>query len=195
MIFPDYSKTQCIYHIISIIDLKKTLKEGIAFDDKATYESKYLDFHNYIDKFKDVNIPNWVVRRKAIFGSMNFKDNHYFHSHTAVLKIKPNVDRCWIANENLANENYEPFILRDLDTVNQLSGYFENVGDDILRDYWSSSLSFIDNLKHRRDKTQGYDAEVLIFHDIKPEDIEVLFIRADHTVYSLEDFYKKFLLQ
>ena len=115
LIFPDYDKTKCIYHIISIIDLKKTLEDGITFDDKMTYKCKYLDFHNYIDKYKNDRIPDWVIRRKAIFGSMNFKDTHYFHAHTAVLKIKPQIEKCWIANENLANNTYEPFILKELE--------------------------------------------------------------------------------
>lgn len=192
MIFPDYNKTECIYHIISIVDLKKTLEQGIEFDDKMTYKCKYLDFHNYIDNFRHDNIPDWVVRRKAIFGSMNFKDNHYFHSHTAVLKVKPNLDKCWVANENLANSTYEPFILKELEKYDGLEGYFNKIGDEALKDYWSTSLSFNDNLAQRRDNKEGYDAEVLMFHDIKPEDIEVLFIRADHKIYSLKDFKEEF---
>lgn len=191
LIFPDYKETGCIYHIISIIDLKKTLNEGIKFDDKATYKCKYLDFHNYIDNFRHENIPSWVIRKKAIFGSMNFKDNHYFHSHTAVLKIKVDDDKCWVANENLANNTYEPFILNDL-VSNKFKDYFEERGNKMLNEYWDTSLAFKDNLDIRKDKKEGYDAEVLLFHDVRPEDIEVLFIRADHKIYSLNDFYKEF---
>jgi len=65
---------------VSIVDLEKTLAEGIRFDDKKTYYYKYYNFHDYFDRYKTSDIPSWVLRKKAIFASMNFKENHSWHS-------------------------------------------------------------------------------------------------------------------
>ena len=114
MLFLDYTETGVVYHIVSITDLKKTLREGISYNDKVTYKTKYYDFHHLIEGQKPSLIPSWVMRSKAIFASMNFPQCHKFHSHSAVLAIKIHEDRCWIANENCANEIYEPFILQNI---------------------------------------------------------------------------------
>ena len=76
MAFENSSLTGALYHVVSIMDLKKTLAEGIRYDDKLTYLNKYYDFHNYFDKYKTDNIPFWVERRKAIFASMYFDESH-----------------------------------------------------------------------------------------------------------------------
>ncbi len=195
MLFDSYFKTKRVYHIISIIDLDKTLKKGIKYDDKKTYISKYYDFHDFIDKHKPQNIPKWVIRKKAIFASMNFPKSHKFHSHTAILGIKINPERCWIANENLANHIYEPFILKEIKEYSQCKKYIEAQGERILKKYWNTSLSFIENLEKEYDKKEGYDAEVLILHDIKPKDIEVLYIISDHSMLTKEEWKNKFCIK
>jgi len=192
MLFPDYTQTKKIYHVVSIIDLDKTIRNGIKYDDKKTYKSKYYEFHDYIDRYKTEDIPNWVIRKMAIFGSLNFAENHRFHSHTALLGIRVNPEKCWIANENLANEVYEPFILQDIDEYNEAKEYIQNKGSELLKKYWKTSCSFNENLKMRFEKRQGYDAEVLIFHDIKPSDIEVLYIISDHRMMTKEEWKEHF---
>lgn len=192
MLFSDYSETKRIYHIISIVDLDKTLKNGIKYDDKNTYESKYYDFHNYIDEYKNEKLPDWVIRKKAIFGSLNFAKEHKFHSHTALLGININQEKCWIANENLANQVYEPFILQRVSEYSNAELYLKKEGSKLLEEYWEKSCSFNENLKRRWDKLQGYDAEVLIFHDISPTDIEVLNIISDHRMMSRDEWKERF---
>lgn len=192
MFFLDYIETNRIYHIISIIDLDKALKYGIRYDDKRTYKSKYYKFHDYIDKYKNINIPDWVIRKKAIFGSLNFAKDHMFHSHTALLGIRVDPKRCWIANENLANQIYEPFILQSVDEYSKSKKYLESEGSRLLNKYWDTSCSFNENIKMRLDNQNGYDAEVLIFHDIKPSDIEVLYIISDHRMLTKEEWKKRF---
>ncbi|MBS4535353.1 hypothetical protein GOQ29_06945 [Clostridium sp. D2Q-14] len=194
MIFKDYTETNIIYHIASIIDLKKILEEGIKYDDKVSYRTKYLEFHRFINKYKSLNVPSWVVRQKTIFGSMNFNNEHKWHSHTVILGIKINEDYCWVANENLVNEIYEPFILKDITQFDFMKDYIKKVGINNIKKYWNNSLSFKENLMKRLDKNKDYDCEVLVFHDIKPEDIIPIGIVTDHKYIeykNLENIYLK----
>lgn len=192
ILFRDYSETKRVYHVVTLTDLEKTLKQGIQFNDKNTYKNKYIDFHNFIDNHKPDSIPQWVVRSKAIFGSMNFKPGHVWHSHSAVLSVKINEDLCWICNENIANYLYEPLILKNIISFEAAQEFLERNGHNIVMDYWSSSCSFKDNLSWRRDKKAGYDAEVLILHDIPPEDIEVLYIASDHRFMKVKEWQEFF---
>ncbi len=192
MLYPDYNETGYVYHVAPITDLDKILKEGIRYDDKSTYLSKYLRFHKYIDSFKLDNIPCWVIRERAIFSSLNFSSNHCWHSHTAIIAIKVNPDKCWVANENLANRLYEPFILKDTLGFSCAENYLKHNAKKILEEYWDTSASFNDNLLLRRDNEQGYDAEVMIFHDIEPEDIKLLSIISDHEILSIEEWKEFF---
>ncbi|RKD28989.1 hypothetical protein [Thermohalobacter berrensis] len=192
MLFSDYTQTGYIYHIVPITDLNKTLNRGIKYDDKNTYVTKYLQFHRFIDKYKPIYIPDWVIREKAIFGSMNFSSNHYFHSHSALLAVKINPKKCWIANENLANCLYEPYILKNIEEFKEAEEYIKKNGEKIIQRYWETSLSFTDNLEKRKDKNKGYDAEVLIFHDILPKDIKLLSIVSDHKIMSVEEWKRFF---
>ncbi|MCT4620598.1 MAG: hypothetical protein N4A62_14570 [Marinisporobacter sp.] len=192
MIFPDYKETGVIYHIISLIDLKKTLREGITFDDKVTYKTKYDGFHQLIEQEKNDHIPEWVIRSKAIFASMNYPKNHKFHSHSAVLAIKINPHQCWIANENYANETYEPYTLQNIHTFEKCKDYLDTKGKELLKEYWETSLSFKENLKVRMDKKEGYDAEVLVMHKINPKDIRLEYIVSDHRMLKVEEWKKIF---
>ncbi len=194
MIFPDYEETRCVYHIISLIDLKKTLKDGIAYDDKITYHTKYDGFHEWIDRFKPSSIPHWVMRSKAIFASMNYSKDHSFHSHSAILAITINPERCWLANENCANQIYEPFVLQDIDEFSTCRNYLEKEGAELLRKYWDTSLSFKNNLEVRRDQQKNFDAEVLIFHPIEVKDIRITYIISDHRIMTIDDWKKRFCL-
>lgn len=190
--FMDLAEDGYVYHVTSIIDLQKTLSEGLSFDDKKTYFSKYYDFHSYFDSFKPASVPQWVERKKAIFASLNFKAGHKWHSHTAVLKVRIRPERCWICNENIANFIYEPFILKNLNNFSAAREYISKNGRKVVEQYWAMSLSYIDNLDRRYDRREGYDAEVLILHDIPPGDIECLYIVSDHEVMSLEEWRKVF---
>lgn len=192
MTFEDFEQTGALYHVVSIIDLEKTLSEGIRYDDKLTYLSKYYNFHNYFDKYKTENIPPWVERRKAIFCSMNFKSDHSWHSHTALLKIRADIKKCWVCNENKANPLFEPFILQNIPGFEEAKEFIDEYGPHMVQDYWRNSLSLEENLEKRRDKEEGYDAEVLIFQDIPPENIECLFIVSDHKNMSPEEWIKYF---
>lgn len=190
--FEDLSQQRYLYHVVSIIDLEKTLNEGISFDDKKTYTTKYYDFHFFFDKFRPSHIPAWVERRKAIFASLYFKENHGWHSHTAVLRVKIKPDRCWVCNENIANFIYEPFILRHLNGFDAADEYIKKNGRKIVEEYWNTSISYLEHMERRYDKKEGYDAEVLILHDIPPEDIDCLYIVSDHEVMSVEDWKNAF---
>ncbi|QEK12963.1 hypothetical protein FQB35_11880 [Crassaminicella thermophila] len=192
MIFQDYEKTGVIYHIISLPDLKKALKYGIAFDDKVTYKTKYDGFHQLIDAQKPDWIPSWVIRSKSIFASINYPKNHKFHSHSAVLSIKIDPKRCWVANENYANQIYEPYMLQNVEEFYECKDYLKKEGKMLLKKYWETSLSFEENLKVRMDKIDGYDAEVLINHTIAPEDIEIKYIVSDHRMLNVEEWKKIF---
>lgn len=174
--------------MVNIIDLKKTLSEGLSFNDKKTYASKYYDFHSYFDSFKPPIIPAWVERKKAIFASLNFREEHVWHSHSAVLKLRINPVRCWICNENIANFIYEPFILQHLNGFDAAREYMLKNGRKVVEEYWSLSLSYNENLKKRYDKREGYDAEVLVLHDIPPEDAECLYIVSDHEIMSFDEW-------
>lgn len=192
MIFADYSKTKLVYHVAPITDLDRIIKQGIRYDDKTTYKSKYLSFHQYIDQFKSSKIPKWVVREKAIFASLNFLNNHCWHSHSVLMGLRINPSKCWIANENLANTIYEPFILKNVKGFSEAEGYLRKKGEKILKKYWDTSLSFAGNLGVRMDLEEGYDGEVLIFHEILPKDIMLLSIVSDHKNMPIEK-WKKFL--
>ncbi len=192
MIFADYTETQKIYHIISMYDLKDTLENGINYDDKVTYNTKYKGFHSLIDQEKTEAIPQWVIRKKAIFGSLNYNDSFSFYSNSVVLGIKINPKKSWVANEILANENYAPFFLKEIEFFTDADNFFKEKGKELLKAYWETSLSFKDNLKKRMDKKEGYDAEILIFHNICPENIEIEFIISSHQRYTPEEWKKKY---
>lgn len=192
MLYPDYTETGYVYHVAPITDLDKILKYGIKYDDKPSYEINYKEFHRYIDSFKPKHIPSWVVREKAIFSSLNFCENHCWHSHSAILAVKIEPDKCWIANENLANRLYEPFILKDTIGFSCANDYLALNGESTVKQYWNTSISFTDNLRVQKDKIDKYDAEVLIFHNIKPEDIKVLSIISDHKNMTTEQWIELF---
>lgn len=192
MTFADCAEQGYVYHVVNIIDLKKTLKEGIKFDDKTTYNCKYYDFHSFFDYYKPATIPQWVERKKAIFGSICFKEGHKWHSHSAVLKVKILKNRCWVCNENLANFIYEPFILQHIEGFDNTREYIKAYGREFVEEYWKHSLSYNDNLKIRNDKKEGYDAEVLIMHPILPEHIECLYIISDHQIMTYKEWQDYF---
>ncbi len=192
MFFDDYTKTGKVYHIATINDLHKILEEGIKYDDKVTYTEKYYNFHQFIDHNRSVNIPSWVKRSQAIFASMNYRSAPLFHSHSVVLGIKIDIERCWVANENRANQVYEPFIMKEVPMFKKVEGYIATKGISLIKEYWNTSLSFSDNLKERKDLKNGYDAEVLILHSIPPQDIEVLYIISDHRVLTLQEWQSIF---
>ncbi|SES90268.1 hypothetical protein SAMN05660297_00920 [Natronincola peptidivorans] len=194
MFFEDYTKTRMIYHITHITDLKKILAEGINYDDKISYKKHYHSFHGLIDKYATDDLPPWVVREKAIFGSMNYKNNPCFHSHTAVLALKVDIKKCWVANENKANQIYEPFILKGIEDFKEAENYLKTKGKELIQAYWDTSLSFEDNLKKRKDLEEGYDAEVMIFHTIPPENVKVLYLVSDHRVLTVEEWKEIFCI-
>jgi hypothetical protein len=191
ILFKDYTETKVVYHVVTITDLDNTLKHGIKFNDKNTYKSKYHEFHRFIDEKKPEYIPEWVVRSNAIFASMNFKPDHMWHSHSALLSIRIREELCWICNENIANFLYEPLMLQQVSGFDSAREFIRKNGSKIVEDYWKCSLSFKDNLLLRKDKMAGYDAEVLILHDILPKDIELLDIASDHRCMEV-DKWKKF---
>lgn len=193
MMLLDCAEQGYAYHVVNIIDLEKTLVEGIKYDDKTTYDSKYYNFHSYIDYYKPKNIPEWVERKKAIFASICFKEGHKWHSHSAILRIKILKDRCWICNENLANFIYEPFILQNMEGFAHTLEYMKLNGRVLVGEYWDNSLSYNDNLNRRYDKREGYDAEILIMHSIPPENIECLYIVSDHQVMRYKDWKEYFV--
>lgn len=193
MTLKDYMEQGYVYHIVNIIDLKKTLREGIRYDDKNTYASKYTDFHTYFDLYRPESIPDWVERKKAIFASICFREGHKWHSHSAILRIKILKDRCWICNENLANFIYEPFILQHMEGFALTMDYMEVKGREFVGVYWNNSLSYNDNLHKRYDKKEGYDAEVLVMHSIPPENIECLYIVSDHQIMSYQNWKEYFI--
>jgi len=192
MFFEDYLKTGKVYHIAAINDLKQILLQGIKYDDKITYEDKYCDFHCFIDSLKPAHIPSWVKRKKSIFATMNYRVDPNFHSHTAVMALKIDPSKCWIANESRANQIYEPFVLQEVEALKRAKEYVNGEGKDIIEEYWETSLSFEDNLNIRMDLKKGYDAEVLIHHQIEPKDIEILYIVSDHKVLKLNEWKEVF---
>lgn len=192
MMLEDCSEQGYAYHVVNIIDLGKTLAEGIKYDDKPTYDSKYYDFHSYFDYYRPAAIPGWVERKKAIFASIGFKEGHKWHSHSAVLKIKIQNDRCWICNENLANFIYEPYILQNMEGFGDIREYMRVNGRAFVEEYWEHSLSYKNNLNIRYDKREGYDAELLIMHKVPPEDIECLYIISDHQIMSYKEWQEFF---
>lgn len=194
MFFEDYTKTGLIYHVVHITDLKEVLRNGINYDDKNSYNRWYLSFHKFIDQHRIPEIPSWVQRKKAIFASMNYRNSPGFHSHSAVLGLKVEESKCWVANENKANQIYEPFILKEIYDFERSENYLKTEGKKILTDYWKTSLSFEKNLLYRRDLEEDYDAEVMIFHPIPPEDIQLLYIVSDHQVLTVEEWRKVFCI-
>lgn len=192
MFFDDYSKTGRVYHVAPVNDLGKILTAGIKYDDKITYEHKYYDFHCFIDSLRPVYIPPWVERKKAIFATKNYRREPNFCSHSAVTALKIDPSKCWIANENRANQIYEPFILQKVDSLSDAEEYMKTEGKKSIEEYWRTSLSFEENLEKRLDLKDGYDAEVLIFHDVEPEDIEILYIVSDHRVMEFREWKKVF---
>ncbi|KAB3534056.1 hypothetical protein F8154_09900 [Alkaliphilus pronyensis] len=194
MLFSDYKDTGFLYHIAPITDLEKILENGIKYDDKESYANKYIQLHTFIDNERPKHIPNWVIRKRAIFASLNYRDNTRFHSHTVVLAVKVQPEKCWIANENLANKIYEPLILQNTKCFKEAKKYIDTKGRALAEEYWNTSLSFLENLHKRYDAIYGYDAEALIQHTITPNNIKPLLIVTDHRVYSIEQWRKCFCI-
>ncbi len=192
MFFDDYLKTGKVYHVAPINDLGKILSDGIKYNDKITYEYKYYNFHCFIDSLRPAYIPPWVKRKKAIFATKNYRKEPNFCSHSAVMALKIDPSKCWIANENRANQIYEPFILQEVDSLKGAREYMKTEGKKSIEEYWQTSLSFEENLKRRMDLKEGYDAEVLIFHNVEPKDIEILYIVSDHRIMEFGEWKKVF---
>lgn len=192
MLFPDYTQTAAVYHVISLNDLYKVKNDGIKYDNRSTYKCRYEDFHQFLNDNKPQHIPDWVDRSKAIFASMNFADDHQWHSHSMLLALKIDPARCWVANENKANILYEPFVLYKLEEFKNAEFFLQGKGKEIIKEYWETSLSFEGNLMQRKDREPGYDAEVMILHPVKPEDIRYLAIVSDHKMMTVEQWKQTF---
>lgn len=186
MLFPDYDNTHRLYHVACISDLRHIFKNGLRFSQRLSYRSKYLSFHEFMDKYRTQNVPDWVMRKRALFASINYKDDQVWHSHSAILSIKVNNEYCWVANENTANFLYEPFLLKNIPGFASLYDFLYNKGKEIAKDYWFNSMSFKDYLSKRGTLNTDYDAEVLIMKDIKPVDIELLAVVADHRIVTVD---------
>ena len=192
MFFDDYSKTGKIYHIAPINDLGRILSDGIKYNDKITYEYKYYNFHRFIDSLKPGYIPDWVKREEAIFATKNYRREPNFCSHSVVTAFKVDPFKCWVADENRANQIYEPFVLQGVNLLKGAGEYMKTEGKKMIEEYWQTSLSFEENLRKRMDLKEGYDAEVLVFHDVEPENIEILYIVSDHRVMEFDEWKKVF---
>lgn len=191
MIFKDFLQTGYIYHLIDINEYGNIVKNGILLEENCI-NNKYKVLNDFLDEYKLNNIPNWVKRGTAIFGSMNYGCCHNFHSHSVLLGIRIDEERCWIANEKLANSIYEPLVLSHVDEFSFIKKYIENEGIQIAKKYWNSSLSFKENKTLRVDRDSDYDAEVLIFHNILPEAIIPLYIITDSKMYTIEEWKRIF---
>lgn len=190
MFFNDYTDTKVIYHITPLSKLKEVLEKGIKLNEYMNPD--YCEFNRYFDRFKNDTIPEWVLREKAIYGSINFKSDHKWHSHSAILALTINEERCWIGNENLANILYEPYVLKDLNMFKSAEILIKARGDEFPLNYWNNSLSFRQNLSTRLDFTEGYDAEVLIMQDISPRDINVIKLVSDHKIMDVKEWNTEF---
>lgn len=193
VIFDDYDKTGKIYHIIAMYDLKSTLEKGIKYNDKVTYNTKYKGFHSLVESGRTEGIPDWVIRKKAIFASMNYEDSFAFHPNSIVLSCIIDPKKCWIANEDLANQIYAPFFMKDIEAYEEEAKvYLEGKGKALLRKYWDTSLSFEENLTQRLDRNENYNEEVMIFHDISPQNIEIEFLVSGHEILRPKEWKKKY---
>ncbi len=192
MIFKDYTVTKKVYHVVSLADLDNVLRNGLKYDDKKTFKTKYNGFHQCFDEIKGTSVPEWVVRSRAIFASMNFQKDHKWHSHTALIGITIDEAKCWVCNENIANLLYEPFILQNTCGFDEAKEFMKKFSGRIVEDYWKSSLSFSENQNCRKDKEVGYDAEVLVMHHIPPENIECIYVISDHRILSCTEWKEAF---
>jgi hypothetical protein len=190
LFFDDYSITGLVYHVAPINELEEILKTGLKNGESCS--ESYRDFNRYFDMLKPWHIPEWVCRENAIYGSLNFKTHNTWHSHSAILSLKIDEARCWIGNENLANKLYEPFIFWMGGLSESASRLMTCRGKDLVLDYWNCSRSFKLNLVRRKDELPQYDAEVLIMHDIPPEDIGLLKIVSDHKIMDFNEWEKTF---
>ncbi len=192
MLFTDYSDTKRLYHIVCISDLKYIFEDGLRFSKRLSYKDKYQSFHEFMDIYRTENVPEWVVRKRALFASLNYKDNQIWHSHSAILSIKVDTDCCWVANENTANFLYEPFVLKTIHQFASLNDFLYNKGKEIAEDYWLNSMCLMDYLGKRKSVGDKYDAEVLIMKDIKPADINLIAIVTDHRIIPMDAFYQTY---
>ena len=190
MFFDDYTHTKVVYHITPLSKLKEILEKGIKLNEYMNPD--YCEFNRYFDRFKNDAIPKWVLREKAIYGSINFKSDHKWHSHSAILALKIDEQKCWIGNENLANILYEPYVLKDLNMFKSAEILIKTRGDEFPLNYWNNSLSFKQNLTARLDFTDNYDAEVLIMQDISPRDINVIKLISDHKLMDVKEWNTEF---
>lgn len=190
MFFKDYNDTKLIYHVSPITELKYIIENGLKLNQSS---GEYHEFNKYFDAFKPENIPEWVSREKAIYASMNYKKDHKWHSHSVILSVKIDENKCWVGNENLANILYEPFVLSRVPLFKNAKYLLASRGKEYAVNYWNHSLSFTDNLKKRLDKTEGYDAEVMIMHDIPPRDISIVKLISDNEILGLSEWDAVFL--
>lgn len=193
MLFPSYKETKVLYHVVDIIHLKNILNNGIKINERNKYsDEKYDEFNKYLDQNKSEKIPPWVKREMAFFASLNFKKNTKWHSHSALLAIRIQEEKCWIANENLANEIYDPFVLQHINKFNNAKKFMKNFGAQRTLKYWEHSFSFREYFDLGIDKRENYDEEVMIFHDIYPQDLNCLMIVTDHNIYTPEQWQEKY---
>jgi hypothetical protein len=191
LFFKDYIETKVVYHVAPINKLEEILEKGLIVDKECN--QKYRKFNHYFDNLKPNYIPGWVTRSRAIYGSINFKDDHSWHSHSAILSLKIDEDKCWVANENLANIIYEPFILRKTSLFKSADSFIKLHGEEYVMNYWKNSISFKENLRFRKDCIKEFDAEVLIIHDISPRDIRIVKLSTDHRLMDVDELNKTFM--
>lgn len=194
MLFPHYHETKVVYHVVNIGQLKTILEQGIQIQERKNFsDNKYLDFNRFLDQNKPETIPKWVKREKALFASLNFKEDMHWHSHSALLALKVQEERCWVANENLANEIYDPFILQHIRDFNHAQNFMKEFGEKKAQNYWENSFPFQEYLKKNKNPINNYDEEVMVFHDIPPKDIKCLMVVTDHHTFTPKQWQEYYM--
>lgn len=193
MFFPHYNETKVVYHVVNINQLKTILDQGIEIEKRKDFsDAKYLNFNKFLDENRPPKMPRWLRREKALFASLNFKNNMHWHSHSALLALSIQEERCWIANENLANEIYDPFILQHISDFDHAQDFMKEFGEIKAQNYWENSFPFQEYLKKNKNPIDNYDEEVMIFHDIQPQDIKCLMIVTDHHTFTPKEWQEHY---
>ena len=163
-----------VFHCSDIKNHDLVIKNGlmpIKYSDPYVLAASY-----YIDKSRNEQIPDWVSRYRTVYARPEFTNYELAgRSSEMGLYVVKNIDysKCWMGSIGLGGFClfYEGM---SEEQIEEKIRYIKSEG----KTYWRNSVSLLEYLENtpafaRKDKIYGVD-EILIMHNILPENIELI---------------------
>jgi len=180
-LFPDFEKSNLIYHGTDIGNLLSIFRVGLIPRFKIDPSEKHETIYDAHYKHRLACIPDWVDPRKCLFGYINRQRQGHMDrlidgrviSVSLGIRAEPEITkRIWIACSRFSDLVYCPEEAGYFDTPERKKYFQDTLEVTASQAYWRASLSFEQNLKIRLDHLlpmQGHLELLICVENIYPK--------------------------